>query len=1070
LKRKYFYLAWEIQIFLFIFVLIVFDFERTFQVLNPSPRPRAFFAFLLIIAETLLIVYAILKEKAVKGILLTLSSSTTFIVFLIVIFVFNEGLPAFSENGPLEFITGEEWQPNYDDGITERVMIKTIIKDYDFEISVNDTKIYIPPFTERNTTFTIKNTGGIRDSYSIEINTQLNHNLILSSLELEADYNKILQLLVSVGSEGQYPLEIIVRSDNSNLQKKVSILIISSPYGVNIYPENRVIDTEGHDLLALYSNFTIKNTGIKNDSYILSINASHRFKPSISGIDSKWDYESSTGIISLAPNETKKLRIKPRFLTLVEDSYDILISAVSQNYSNILDEVHLLFNYKFQSLISIKEPTRTISETGIANYQIEIEGSTIRDFSISIGNLTNSFNSELILNNETVLFGEGSFKFNMKENGTLKFNLSVIPIPNSVNQDDWVEIKITIIDQGIKPTFGMMPFIIGTIITTTIAVLIAAPLGIGCAIFMAEYCPIKIKKILKPLYELLAGIPSVIYGLWGFITFGPFLADNVYPYITNSIGGHIGIFAPGDFMSRALLTASIVLAIMILPIIIALSHDAIGSVSKDLRAGSLALGASRWQTMKKVILPNAKSGITASIILGTGRAIGETMAVIMIMGAFTETPTSVFDRAGTMTSVIASSFGWSFTSTLTRHALFGIATTLFIMIFILNVIFYVFYNRANRKPSTKSKDITPKNKLRLLYLKFRNRNQSCSYHLPKLKTKNTTNKQHSMGTKRQNNNYKLKNENKKIKKRSNNSNQKTDDINIGIKWSKTVRQAKRKELFMLCLFSLGALIVTLFLFLIIGDVIIRGFFSFEPEFIYTREIAGGTFGGGFANAVVGSLLLVGIAIGFAAPLSIGSAIYVQEYAKKNNPITKIILFTSDTLASVPSIVYGAFGFMFFVLYLNFKFSLLAGGLTLAFMVIPLMLRSSIEAIKTVSVEFKEAAYALGASRWQTIRTVILPAASPGIVSGVIISMGRAIGETAAVMLTAGYAAHINTSLMQPVASMPNMIFNYYELGSKFPNLAAKIYSVAFLLIIMVLLLNFTARLINRRAERMLKGK
>jgi phosphate transport system permease protein len=279
--------------------------------------------------------------------------------------------------------------------------------------------------------------------------------------------------------------------------------------------------------------------------------------------------------------------------------------------------------------------------------------------------------------------------------------------------------------------------------------------------------------------------------------------------------------------------------------------------------------------------------------------------------------------------------------------------------------------------------------------------------------------------------------------------------------------AKRHQQIMILLFILSSVLVTIFLFFILQEIIVKGVLSLRLEFFLEREYGVGATGG-FLNAIVGSLQLVGIALGVAAPLSIGSAIYVQEYAKRSNIFTKIILFTSDTLASTPSIVFGAFGFTFFVWYLHFGFSVIAGGLTLAIMVMPLMLRSSIEAIKSVPFEYQEGSFALGATKWQTIRHVVLPPSLPGIIGGVILSIGRAIGETAAVIFTAGYAVHVAGSLLHPVASIPNLIFKNYQFSTKYPVLGEKVYAAAFILIIIVLVLNSLARLAGYRSSKMMK--
>jgi phosphate transport system permease protein len=630
---------------------------------------------------------------------------------------------------------------------------------------------------------------------------------------------------------------------------------------------------------------------------------------------------------------------------------------------------------------------------------------------------------------------------------------------------DTSDIKITVMQWGTKPTFGILPFIIGTVLTTFIAVLIAAPLGVGCAIFLAEFCPSKIRKILRPLYELLAGIPSVIYGLWGFLTFGPFIGEHVYPFISNTIGRYIGFFSAESTTGRGVLTASIVLSIMILPIIITLSEDAIRTVRRELKEASLALGATRWQTVKKVILPTASSGIISSIILGTGRAIGETMAVLMIMGSTSQIPASIFEPVGTMTSVIAGAFGWSFTSDLTRHALFGIGTILFFMIFTLNIIVFMIQKRTTNGKRKKTGWHFPIQKIKTLCAKKKftivDDEEGNESRINEKKFTIVDDVKYSEFTIIENIDDKKEEDLTDIKDNHNNQ--------TYIRHHRiSSKKAIRSELLVKIALVIGAIIATSFLFLIIGDVVVKGGLLIKPEFLFVREIMGGL-EGGFANAIIGSLFLVALAIGVATPLSLGTAIYVQEYAKANNPLTKIIMFASDTLASTPSIIFGAFGFMFFVLFLEFKFSLIAGGLTLAIMVIPLMLRSSIEAIKSIPHEFREASYAVGATRWQTIQHVVLPPAMPGITSGMIISIGRAIGETAAVMFTAGYTATIVTSIMHPAASMPNLIYNYYELSTKWPIVGAKIYSAALVLIIIVLILNFLAKMMKYRSEKMMRG-
>ena len=204
-----------------------------------------------------------------------------------------------------------------------------------------------------------------------------------------------------------------------------------------------------------------------------------------------------------------------------------------------------------------------------------------------------------------------------------------------------------------------------SVLVTLGAMVIGVPLGLSCAIVLAEFSPKRLKMVLKPTLELLAGIPSVVYGFLGVIW--------LVPLIRNYLGG------PG----LSLLAASIILGIMILPTVISISIDALTAVPDLYRDGSLALGATRWQTVSRVVLPAAASGIITAVILGMGRAIGETMAVIMVAGNALQIPTSILDPVRTLTSNIALELGYA--AGRHREALFATGIVLFIIIMILNL-------------------------------------------------------------------------------------------------------------------------------------------------------------------------------------------------------------------------------------------------------------------------------------------------------------------------------------------------------------------------------------------------
>jgi phosphate transport system permease protein len=217
-----------------------------------------------------------------------------------------------------------------------------------------------------------------------------------------------------------------------------------------------------------------------------------------------------------------------------------------------------------------------------------------------------------------------------------------------------------------KGSFGIFPMVISSFLVTFGALIIGAPMGLSCAIYLSEYSGKKMKMFLKPALELLAGIPSVVYGFLGVIY--------IVPIVRNLLGGS----------GFSLLSTAVILGVMILPTVISISFDALVSVPKTYREGSLAMGATQWQTIYKVIIPSAKSGILASFILGMGRAIGETMAVIMIAGNALKIPTSLLDPLRTLTGNIALELAYA--SGDHRLGLFSTGIVLMVIIMALNYI------------------------------------------------------------------------------------------------------------------------------------------------------------------------------------------------------------------------------------------------------------------------------------------------------------------------------------------------------------------------------------------------
>jgi phosphate transport system permease protein len=215
--------------------------------------------------------------------------------------------------------------------------------------------------------------------------------------------------------------------------------------------------------------------------------------------------------------------------------------------------------------------------------------------------------------------------------------------------------------------------------------------------------------------------------------------------------------------------------------------------------------------------------------------------------------------------------------------------------------------------------------------------------------------------------------------------------------------------------------------------------------------------GGIFSTIIGTVALTAVAIFFGAPLGVGTAVFLREYTRESK-ISRIIRFGTDCLAGVPSIIFGLFGFVFFVIKLNMGWSILSGGLTLTAMILPTVISTAEESIKGIPPSYREVSYSLGGTKWQTITRVVLPSALPGIFTGILLSIGRSIGETAAIILTAGSSLVMPTSLFSPIRTMS---VHFYILARE--GISMKMaYGTGAALILLVLIINVIAQwLINR---------
>jgi phosphate transport system permease protein len=255
---------------------------------------------------------------------------------------------------------------------------------------------------------------------------------------------------------------------------------------------------------------------------------------------------------------------------------------------------------------------------------------------------------------------------------------------------------------------------------------------------------------------------------------------------------------------------------------------------------------------------------------------------------------------------------------------------------------------------------------------------------------------------------------------------------------------------------LAALLVIVILLAIMLYILVKGLPVIDWQFLtqIPRDMGRS---GGISSTIVGTLLVTAVAILIATPFGVGTAFYLTEFTHEDK-VTRIIRFSAESLSGIPSIVYGLFGFIFFVMYLKLGWSILSGGLTLAVMILPTIIRTSEESIRTVPKLYREVSFSLGGTSWQTIVKAILPSALPGIVNGIILSIGRCVAETAAVILTAGSALRMPVSVFSPSRTMA---VHFYIMAREGISIE-KAYGTAALLIILILIINVGANMLVNR--------
>jgi phosphate ABC transporter permease subunit PstA/phosphate ABC transporter permease protein PstC len=646
---------------------------------------------------------------------------------------------------------------------------------------------------------------------------------------------------------------------------------------------------------------------------------------------------------------------------------------------------------------------------------------------------------------------------------------------------------------------------VATILVSIGAMVIAIPIGIGSAIFVSQIAHPKIKDTLKTAIELLAGVPSIVYGLFGVLILKGWLED----LFDLPIG-------------YGWLAGSIILGIMALPTIISVSEDAISSVGRELKEASLGLGATKWQTISKVIVPASISGITAAIILGIGRAVGETMAVMMVAGNTATLPDPLWDIFSTIkpiTAAIGIEMGEA--SGTHKSALFALAVILFFIVLLINTIAIYIMGKIKSKHLglVKKKGAGPTipmpNDTRLVILSFLTFLLSLLLFLlfndligvefgliaavvPLI---------WFIGIKLLLPYFSYRWLHRGLVKEDRQRQHVVDHISGPIILPDTVKEVltfiSRVILIgvvfvlfntwfglvagvVLALILTAALIGTRFLppkisqiiayVMVTGTVLLTvaalgvimyyiiseglGVMSWEflsePPSNLGRE-------GGIYPAIIGTLYLMLGSILLAMPVGVGAGIYLSEYAKEGKFI-KLIRLGIDNLNGTPSIVFGLFGLAFLVIVLEMGVSIQAGIIVVSLMILPTIIRTTEEAMKSVPQSMREGSLALGATKWETIWKVVLPPAFPGIITGIILSIGRAAGETAPILFVASTFMSKGPVESPDSSSMflsTHIFYMIKEVTGGLPRASG----TALVLLIMILIIYSSAAVVRRRFKK-----
>jgi phosphate transport system permease protein len=550
--------------------------------------------------------------------------------------------------------------------------------------------------------------------------------------------------------------------------------------------------------------------------------------------------------------------------------------------------------------------------------------------------------------------------------------------------------------------YGAGILILGTVITTGVAMLLTVPVGLGVAVFLSELAPAWLAGPVSAVIEFLAAVPSIVVGLWALLVLSPVFAGHVEPAL-GSVPGLHWLFG-GPAYGPSILLAAVVLAIMTLPTMVTLSRTALSGVARTDREAAMALGGTRWQVIRTAVLPGAGSGIAAAGTLAIGRALGEAIAVAMVIGNRPAIPHSLLAPGATLGSAIVNQFA---------EASPGLATSSVIalgaILLILTVVVNIGGQALLRRHAERGGPLPPGPPAPL--------NASGPLAPPDL--------------------------------RGDAGGAGSGQLTAG--WRRTVQSSSRGTLPRRRLISrLAQLLCTVAVLIGLAPLVAllyytvaRGVHTLSTSFLTHSPTPPGVPGGGISTAITGTAKIVGIALAIAIPIGLFTALFLYE---RRGRVAGAVRFSADVLTGVPSILIGIFAYTILVRPLH-HFSTMAGAFGIALLMTPIMIRANEEALRTVAVDLREAGIALGAPKARVARSIIVRTALPGVVSGNLLAAARGVGETAPLLFT----------IAAPTLAMTLLIFT--QATQAYPQAQQTAWAAALVLLGAVLCLSVAARVV-----------